>query len=151
MGGMNYLHHDFVQVSKLSKDQKKGLSKKWNTFFPRIQVDTHTQMHTRVKLLRGMHTKTLLKLLGGIQSNYWGIYPPGFWHPWLCIYYCCIRIKIMITYELWSSSKGIIMYKRKENVNALWHHTRTRWSRLLLLDIKSAATCKQNLVMIYDG
>ena len=53
----------------------------------------------------------------------------------------------MIIYELWSSSKQLLW----SNVNALWHHTLTRWSRLLLLDIKSAATFKQNLAMIYDG
>ena len=70
---MNY-DHDFVQVSKSSEDQKKGLHQKrntffpqiqvktkkkglhqkWNTFFPRFQVDTCTEMHTRVKLLGGM-------------------------------------------------------------------------------------------------
>ena len=49
------LDPDFVQVSKLSEDQKKeGLHQKWNTFFPQIQVDTYAQMHTRVKLLGGM-------------------------------------------------------------------------------------------------
>ena len=68
------LDHDFVQVSKLSEDQKKrsspklehffpqiqvktkkkGLHQKGNTFFPRIQVDTYAQMHTSVKLLGGM-------------------------------------------------------------------------------------------------
>ena len=44
--GMN-LDHDFVQVSKLSEDQKKGLHRKCNTIFPLIQVDTYAQMHTR--------------------------------------------------------------------------------------------------------
>ena len=68
------LDHDFVQVSKLSEEQNKGLHQKWNTFspnsgedqtkkkvftengthFPRIQEDTSAQMHTRVKLLGGM-------------------------------------------------------------------------------------------------
>ena len=68
------LDHDFVQVSKLSEDQKKrsspklehffsqiqvktkkkGLHQKGNTFFPRIQVDTYAQMLTSVKLLGGM-------------------------------------------------------------------------------------------------
>ena len=54
-------------------------------FFPRIQVDTYAQMHTRVKLLGGKqdvdHTQTIagdtVKLLGEI-------YPPipsGFRHP----------------------------------------------------------------------
>ena len=91
---MHYLDHDFVQVSKLSKDQKKGLSKKWNTFFPRIQVDIHTQMHTsdQSQIIEGDAyvdpTQTIrgdtVKLLGDIS-------PPRFWHPWLCIYYCCIH------------------------------------------------------------
>ena len=34
--GLN-LDHDFVQVSKLNKDQKKGLHQKWNTFFPKFR------------------------------------------------------------------------------------------------------------------
>ena len=56
------------------KTKKKGLHAKWNTFFPnpsedqtkkvvtkngtlfpRIQVDTCAQMHTRIKLLGGMY------------------------------------------------------------------------------------------------
>ena len=86
------LHHEFVQVSKLSEDQKmehffspnsgedqkKRSSPTMEDFFPRIQVETCAQMHARVKLLEGMQMKTILKLLGGIQSNYcWGIYPPS--------------------------------------------------------------------------
>ena len=72
----------FFQVSKLSEDQNKNKNRsspKMETFFPRIEVETCAQMHTRVKLLGGMQMKTILKLLGGIQSNYWGKYiPPGF-------------------------------------------------------------------------
>ena len=68
LGGMN-LDHDLFQVSKLSEDQKKGLNQKWNTFFPRIQVEHRAHMHTRVKFLEGMQMNTILKLLGGI-------YPP---------------------------------------------------------------------------
>ena len=75
LGGMN-LDQDFFQVSKFSEDQKKGLLLKWITFFPRIQVQICAQVHTRVKLLEGMQMKTILKLLGGIQSNYWGGYIP---------------------------------------------------------------------------
>ena len=70
-GGMN-LDYDFVQVSKLSEDQKKVFTKNGTLFFPkfrcrqkkvfsengtlfsRIQADTYAQMHTRVKLLGGM-------------------------------------------------------------------------------------------------
>ena len=43
-------------------------------FFPRIQVQTCAQMHTRVKLLERIQMKTIFKLLGGIPSNYWGGY-----------------------------------------------------------------------------
>ena len=45
-------------------------------FFPRFQVEICAQMHTRVKLLEGMLMKTILKLLGAIQLNYWGGYIP---------------------------------------------------------------------------
>ena len=47
------LDHNFFQVSKLIEEQKKGLHKK-ETVFPRIQVETCAQMHTKVKLLEGM-------------------------------------------------------------------------------------------------
>ena len=75
------LDHDFVQVSKLSEDQKKVFPKNGTLFFPRIQVDTHTQMHTRVKLLKGDAyvdpTQTIrgdtVKLLGDISSPGFGI------------------------------------------------------------------------------
>ena len=39
LGGMNF-DHDFVQVSKLSEDQKKKVFTKNGTFFPQIQVKT---------------------------------------------------------------------------------------------------------------
>ena len=74
LGGMN-LDHDFLQVSKLSEDQKKrsspkmnhffspnsgddqkkkkGLQLKRNAFFPRIEVETCAQVQTRAKLLGG--------------------------------------------------------------------------------------------------
>ena len=50
------LDHDFVQVSKLGEDQKKGLHQKWNTFFPpnssgQLRSDV---AYTRVKLLGRM-------------------------------------------------------------------------------------------------
>ena len=66
------LNQDFLQVSKLSEDQKKrrslpkmedffpqiqvktkkkGLHQKWNAFFPRIEVETCAQVQTRAKLL----------------------------------------------------------------------------------------------------
>ena len=54
------------------------------------------------------HTQTIKK----IHSNYWGIYPPsGFRHPRSCITIVLqlYQIKIMISYELLSSRKQIIM------------------------------------------
>ena len=33
--------HDFVRISKLIEDQKKGLYQKWNPFSPQIQVKTN--------------------------------------------------------------------------------------------------------------
>ena len=57
------------------EDQKKSSSTKMEHFF---YVLICAQMHTRVKLLERMQMKTILKLMGDIQSNYWGdIFP----HP----------------------------------------------------------------------
>ena len=72
------MEHFFPQIQVKTKKNKKGLHQK----FPRFEVETCALMHTRVKLLEGMQMKTLIKLLGGIQSNYWGdVSPPGFRHP----------------------------------------------------------------------
>ena len=81
------LEHDFFQVSKLSEDQKKRSSQKMENFFPEFKWKSAL----RVKLLEGLQMKTIFKLLGGIQSNYWGNIspippppPPGFGTPvWL--------------------------------------------------------------------
>ena len=104
IGGMNLDHH-FFQVSKLSEDQKmehffpkfkwrpikkKVFTKNETLYYPPIQMEICARMHIRVKLLEKMQMKTILKLLGELQSNYWGgIYPPippGFRHP-------CVRTK----------------------------------------------------------
>ena len=98
------LDHDFFQMSKLSEDQKnrsspkmkhffsptsgedqkkKGLLQRWNTFFPRNQMEICAQMHTRVKLLEGMQMKTVLKFWGGYSQIIGGYILPGFRHPWL--------------------------------------------------------------------
>ena len=70
LGGMN-LDHDFFQVSK-SSDQKKGLHLRWNTFFPNSSGDLRSDAH-RSQIFGGdAQMKTILKLLGEIQSNYWG-------------------------------------------------------------------------------
>ena len=84
------LDHDFVQVWKFSEDQKQD--KQMEHFFPQIQMKTkkkrsstriehffpnlRAQMYTHSNYW-GVHMWTILKLLGGIQPNYWGgIYPP---------------------------------------------------------------------------
>ena len=46
------MEHFFPQIQV--KTKKKGVHQKWNTFFSRVQVDTYTRLHTRVKLLGGM-------------------------------------------------------------------------------------------------
>ena len=74
------MEHFFSQIQVQTK--KKDLHQKWNTFFLRIEVQICAQIHTRVKLLEGMQMKTILKLLGGIQSNYWeDTSSPGFGTP----------------------------------------------------------------------
>ena len=70
------LDHDFFQVSKLSEDKKKGLHQKKKNFVPQILVETCAQMHTKVKFIGGMQMQTILKLLGGIHSHYWGNISP---------------------------------------------------------------------------
>ena len=55
---------------QIKRRPKKRSSAKMEHFFPLIQVESCAQMQTRVKLLEGMQMKTILKLLGGIQSNY---------------------------------------------------------------------------------
>ena len=88
------LDHDFVQVSKLSEDQKKkslpkvepffpqiqvktkqkkGLHKKWNTFFPQIEVKTKKKRSSpkvehffpRIPVDTYSQMHTRVKLLGG--------------------------------------------------------------------------------------
>ena len=81
------MEHFFSRIQVKTERKKKGLHQKRNTFFPRIQVETCAQMHTRVKLMGGggdadvYHTQ----IIGGIQSNYYGEYippsPPGFGTP----------------------------------------------------------------------
>ena len=64
------------------KKKKKRSSPKEKHFFPRIQVDTYAQMHTRVKLLGRMQMYTTPQTTREIQPNYWGdISSPGFGTP----------------------------------------------------------------------
>ena len=55
------------------------------TFFPRIEVETCAQMHTRIRLSEGMQMKIILKLLGGdtvkLLGETYPPIPPGFGTP----------------------------------------------------------------------
>ena len=73
------LDHNFIQVSKLSEDQKKRSSPNLNNFFPRIQVKTSAQIQTRVKLLGGDADVDHTQIIGGdTVKSLGGICPPGF-------------------------------------------------------------------------
>ena len=82
------LDHDFVQVSKLSEDYKKKIFTKNGTLFSSEFKWTPTLRCTPESLNywgdADVH-HTVLKLLGGIQPNYWGKcippFPPGFGTP----------------------------------------------------------------------
>ena len=56
----------------------------WNTFSPRIQVDTYAQKHTRVKLWGNARCRSNSNYWGGYSQIIGGIYPPippGFGTP----------------------------------------------------------------------
>ena len=72
------LDHDFFQVSKSSEDQTKKVFTKTGTLFsPNSSGDLRSDAH-RSQIFGGMQMKTILKLLGRIQSSYWGDISP---HP----------------------------------------------------------------------
>ena len=77
------LDHDFFQVSKLSEDQKiRSSQKEGKLCFPNCSGDLRSNA-LQNQIIRGMQIQTILKLLGEIQSNYWGGYispspPSGF-------------------------------------------------------------------------
>ena len=66
------LHQNWnTSLPPIQVKTKKKSSPKMKHFFPRIQVNTYTQMYTRVKLLGDAdvdHTQTI----EGVQSNYRG-------------------------------------------------------------------------------
>ena len=72
------MEHFFPQIQIKTK-KKRFLPKMEHFFSPNSSGHLPTP---RVKLLGGMQMYAILKLLGGIQSNYWGdIFPPGFGTP----------------------------------------------------------------------
>ena len=81
IGGMD-LDHDFVQVSKLSEEQKKVFTKNGTLFSPNSSVHLRSDTHQSQIIGGGDadvdHTQTIggdtVKLLGDIS-------PPGFGTP----------------------------------------------------------------------
>ena len=71
LGGMN-LDHDFVQVGKLSKDQKKGLHQKCNTnfFFPEFKWTPALRCTPESNYWGGCRCRPYSNYCGGIQPNY---------------------------------------------------------------------------------
>ena len=79
------MEHFFCPNSGEDQKQKRS-SPEMEHFFSQIQVDTYAQMHSCTPESNywegGVQMQTILKLLVGIQSNYWGdISPPGFGTP----------------------------------------------------------------------
>ena len=75
---MNF-ESDFVQVSKLSEDQKK----KWNTFFPQILVKAKKKGFTKngtpfFSKFKWTPTHTRVKLLGGCRCRPYSNYLRGY-------------------------------------------------------------------------
>ena len=76
------LDHDFVQVSKLSEDQKKGLSKKWNTFFsPNSSGHPHSDAHQSQIIEGDAYVDPTQTIRGGYSQIIGEYIPPRFRHP----------------------------------------------------------------------
>ena len=65
------LDHDFVQVSKVSGDPKKGLPKS-GTLYPQIQVKTKKKVFTKNETTFFPEFKCTHTLRRTPESNYWG-------------------------------------------------------------------------------
>ena len=77
LGGMK-LDHYFFHESKSIEDQKKAFTETWRVFVSKIKW----RPKNKVQRSTSVQMQTIVKLLGGMQSNYWGGYvrpiPPGF-------------------------------------------------------------------------
>ena len=81
IGGMK-LDHYFFHVSKSSEDQKKRSSPKLEEFLS----PKSSEIQKKVQRSSSAQMQTIVKLLAGMQSYYWGDIsprPPGLRHPWL--------------------------------------------------------------------
>ena len=75
------IEHFFSPIS--GEDQKKRSSSRIEHFFPKFTLSC-----TPIQIIGGDAT------IGGIQPNYWGVYPPilpGFRHPWLLILFFILK------------------------------------------------------------
>ena len=83
LGGMN-LVHDFVQVSRLSEDQKKGLHQKRNSFSLNSREHLRPDAH-QSQIIGGDadvdHTQTIGGGYSQITVGDISPIPPEFWHP----------------------------------------------------------------------
>ena len=62
--------------SQKKKRNEKGLHQKWNTFFsPNSSGDLRSDAD-QSQIITGDADVAILKLLGEIQSNYWGVLSP---------------------------------------------------------------------------
>ena len=73
------MEHFFPQIQE--KTQKKRSSPKMETFFsPNSNRHLRSDAH-QSQIVGGDADVDDTQTIGGIKSNYWGIYPPGFRHP----------------------------------------------------------------------
>ena len=87
------LDHNFLQVSKLSEDQKKRSSPKMEDFFPPNSSEDQKPVPNTIQrsdadqnqIIGGDANVDHSQVIGGMQSNYLGGYipPRRFRHSWL--------------------------------------------------------------------
>ena len=64
------MEHYCPQI-QVKRSKKRSSTRIEHLFSPNLRSDVHP-----FKSLGGMQMWTILKVLGGIQPNYWGMYPP---------------------------------------------------------------------------
>ena len=82
------------------KTLKKGLHKKWNTFFsPNSSTDLRSEA-LQSQIIGGDAGEDHTQIVGGIQSNYWDLSPPGFGTPARCTNNFHCREKSIAFYDV---------------------------------------------------
>ena len=71
------LDQDFFQVTKLSEDKKNVFTRNGTLFSPNSSTDLRSYAHQNqiIKIIGGDAGEDHTQIVGGIQSNYWGIHP----------------------------------------------------------------------------